>query len=54
MTRENAIAKLKNMQTEDDPEADHLDADRVLCSLLKTLGYQDVVAEWEKVKKWYA
>jgi hypothetical protein len=25
-----------------------------LCRLLTELGYADVVAEWEKVDKWYA
>ncbi len=37
-----------------DKEADHSEADDILCDLLKRLGYGDVVAAWEKVPKWYA
>ncbi len=54
MTRDEAIAKLKALQGRGDTEAQHGDADEVLCDLLKTLGYADVVAEWEEVPKWYA
>lgn len=54
MTRENAILQLKELQGDGDTEADHADADDVLCEFLKALGYADVVEEWEKVSKWYA
>jgi hypothetical protein len=54
MTREQAIAELKRFQESGDTEAAHGDADEVLCKLLSALGYQDVVAEWEKIDKWYA
>lgn len=54
MTREFAITKLQALQTAGDTEAAHGDADNVLCELLTTLGYADVVAEWQKVDKWYA
>lgn len=37
-----------------DPESAHVNADKVLCDLLRALGYGDVVDEWEKVEKWYA
>lgn len=54
MTKEQAIEKLKELQKNGDYESAHGDADEVLCELLKALGYEDVVAEWDKVGKWYA
>lgn len=54
MTREEAIAKLKEAQDYGDPEGAHVMADDVLCKLLRSLGYDDVVEEFHKVGKWYA
>jgi hypothetical protein len=54
MTRERAIAELKDCQTVGDTEVAHSNADKVLCQFLTALGYADVVAEWENVDKWYA
>lgn len=54
MTREKAIARLRELQKGHDTEADHINADGVLCRLLTEIGYQDVVDEWAKVDKWYA
>lgn len=54
MTREEAIDRLKQEQANLDVEAAHSNADDVLLDLLKALGYEDVVDEWEKVEKWYA
>ncbi|RAP71557.1 hypothetical protein [Candidatus Erwinia dacicola] len=54
MTREEAIAKLKALHTSYDPESDHADADKVICELLISLGYEDVVIEYDHVDKWYA
>lgn len=54
MTKETAIEMLKACQTNGDIECAHCDADEVLCELLNSLGFGDVVAEWEKVDKWYA
>lgn len=54
MTREEAIERLKSWQGPTDIEIAHGEADDVLCELLVSLGYQDVVDEWEKVDKWYA
>jgi hypothetical protein len=54
MTREQAIEKLKALQGSGDVEAAHGDADEILCALLESLGYADVVAEWSEVEKWYA
>lgn len=48
-----AIEKLKECAHED-IETRHMLADEVLCELLKQLGYQEVVEEYEKLPKWYA
>jgi len=37
-----------------DTEADHGEADKALCLFLRSLGYGELVDEWEKVDKWYA
>lgn len=54
MTREEAIEYLKNEQKNSDTEMAHVGADDVLCDLLESLGYQDVVSEYKKIDKWYA
>jgi hypothetical protein len=58
MTKNEAIEALKACQKEavdGDPEDAHSLADGVLCSLLRALGHEDVVKEWEAIKpKWYA
>lgn len=54
MDRQKAIDELKIAQGNGDIESAHSSADEVLCRLLKELGYDDVVAEYEKVEKWYA
>lgn len=52
--RAELIAILKNLQRGIDPEEDHVRADDVLCDALTELGYEDIVAEWSEVFKWYA
>lgn len=54
MKREEAIRILQELRGNGDTEAAHGAADEVLCKLLSSLGYQDVVDAWEKVDKWYA
>ena len=56
MTREEAIKALQEIHQDEswDIEAAHDIADDVLCDLLISLGYEDVVKEWEEVPKWYA
>ena len=54
MSEEQAIQKLKDVQQNPDIEAAHGQADDILCQLLISLGYADVVAEYRKVRKWYA
>ena len=52
--REMALGMLEHIQTIDDKEVAHMQADAVLMSLLTALGFSDVVREYEKVEKWYA
>jgi hypothetical protein len=52
--RQAAIAILRDCQQPGDTEAAHSRADDAICDLLRSLGYGDVVDEWEKVDKWYA
>lgn len=54
MTREEAIQALRDEQDCGDTEVAHINADDVLCDLLKSLGYADVVLEYEKIEKWHA
>ena len=51
MTKEEAIDRLKELQQQSKSELTHIYADDVLCELLFSLGYKDVVNEWCKVKK---
>jgi hypothetical protein len=37
-----------------DIEGAHSMADDILCNLLVSLGYKEVVDAWEEVPKWYA
>ena len=52
--REKALQAMKKAQANGDQEAAHNDADNALCVLLISLGYEDVVTEYNKVEKWYA
>lgn len=54
MTREEAIERLKECQSDGDIEGAHGEADKTITDLLESLGYGDVVAEWHSVPKWYA
>jgi hypothetical protein len=53
MTRKEAIDELREIQEIGDLTVGHRLADDVLCRLLHSLGYRDVVAEYNKVGKWY-
>ena len=54
MTKEEAIAELNLIRQSDDTEVAHVDADDVLCQLLMSLGYEDVVTAYHNIGKWYA
>ena len=54
-TREEAIEELEVIaKVDDDREVAHIDADGVLCELLTSLGYKDVVTAYHNISKWYA
>lgn len=54
MTKEDAVKELILLQAGHDIEEGHFRADNILCDLLNQLGYDDVVKEYHKVKKWFA
>jgi len=54
MDKQDVISELRSLQGSDDTEVAHCEADDLLCELLISLGYQDVVDEYYKVPKWYA
>lgn len=41
-------------QSQGDAESAHGAADDLLCEVLERLGQEELVAEYRKVKKWYA
>lgn len=53
MTKEEVIAELKEVNKLD-TECAHYKADEILCKLLKSLSYQDVVEVYNDIYKWYA
>jgi hypothetical protein len=52
--RASFIKRLEELQGNTDYEATHSRADDILCVVLGILGYEDIVAAWDKVGKWYA
>lgn len=57
MDREQAIKEMKDaieVGRDGDQEMAHVQADDILCALLKSLGYGDVLEQYYKVSKWYA
>ncbi len=57
MTREQALTELSDIAKGNhagDTEVAHSHADWVLCELLISLGYKDVVDALDKIDKWYA
>lgn len=54
MTKEEALSKLSECQKNCDTAIAHPDADDVLCALLESLGYGDVVVEYKKVDRWFS
>lgn len=46
--------KQKYEVEEDDIEVAHYLADEVMCDLLESLGYVEIVEEFNSIHKWYA
>jgi hypothetical protein len=49
-----ALEVLRTLKNSDDTEMAHVEADKVLCNLLKFEGYDEVVKLFNELKKWYA
>lgn len=47
-------AALAQAKIQADREIGHIEADDALCEFLVAIGHADVVAEYEKIKKWWA
>ena len=41
-------------ESKSNQERAHEHGDEILCNLLRDLGYDELVDEWELIKKWYA
>lgn len=54
MTDAEAAARIKEKCSHGDWEIAHIDADEILCELLRSLGYAKTVEAWVAVDKWYA
>lgn len=54
MNKEDAIKELKKIQECGDIEIAHSMADNIICSFLLSLGYFEIVTEYNKIDKWYA
>ena len=48
------MKQLEKMAKERDYEGPHYDADLLLCKVLMTLGYGELVKRYNDVGKWYA
>jgi len=47
---------LRNLEAKwgDDPENVHMEADKILCELLRSYGDHDIVEAFEALPRWYA
>lgn len=54
MDEKEAILELNKLTTTFDIEKNHLDADKILCSFLRKLGYNELVDAYKRIEKWYA
>lgn len=51
---EEFFLKMRTIAVEGDPENGHVQADQLMCEVLKRLGYEDGVAIFQQMRKWYA
>jgi len=55
INREYYLKRLIELQSDDyEPEESHGLADDVLVNILLELGFNDIVAEYNRIEKWYA
>jgi len=52
MTERRAREALRALQREGDHE--YRAADDILCTFLEELGYEEIVKEYHKIRKWFA
>ena len=59
--RESALAKMRHIMSPEwveehgkDTEAAHIDADYILSELLIDLGFEELIAAYRAIEKWYA
>lgn len=55
ISRESSVKLLNKLIYDDDgdKEFNHIKADNILCKLLVSLGYSDVVDTYKQIPKWY-
>lgn len=51
---EDYINRIRDLANNRDVEGTHIEADKILCEVLKILGQGELVEEFEKLEKWYA
>lgn len=51
---EDYINRMRDLANNRDVEGTHIEADKILCKVLKVLGQSELVEEFEKLEKWYA
>ena len=51
---EDYIDRIRGLANNRDVEGTHIEADKILCEVLKTLGQGELVEEFEKLEKCYA
>jgi hypothetical protein len=54
MTPEEFAKKMREIFRKRDKEGRHSEADKLMCELLKSLGYEKGVKIFEKSDKWYS
>ena len=54
MTPEQFAKRMREIAKETDTEDRHINADNLMCDLLKELGYGEGVDIFEDMYKWYA
>jgi hypothetical protein len=47
------LTRMNELTEKGDTEANHGQADAILCEVLDRLGYTELVVEYDKVEKWY-
>jgi polyhydroxyalkanoate synthesis regulator phasin len=48
------VEQMQQLEDNDDTEEAHIEADKLLCSFLRELGYDELVDAFEDIDKWYS